>query len=332
MSVAGWNTIESDAGVFTYLVENLGVNDVQFEELLSLDADALAQLHPVYGVIFLFKYPTNAPYASSDKPLDGTFDRDATDHIFFARQTIQNACGTQALLSVLLNKKDQGSSDDPEHVDIGLTLESFRDFSMALPAEIRGEALSNSELIRDVHNSFARSSPFVDETQRAESDESEDAFHFVAYTPINGVLYELDGLQPAPISHGPCSQEDFPRRVMDVLQRRIARYEASEIRFNLLAMVRDLRIRARELGDYELLAREETKRRDWRFENALRRHNFVGFANEVLRGAVVAKLKEGGEAGYRKWIDDGKAKMQKRVEERRKGGGGGGGGDTEMEG
>lgn len=322
----GWNTIESDAGVFTYLLDNLGVKDVQFEELLSLDADALAQLHPVYGVIFLFKYPTNTPYTATDKPLDGTFDHDAAENIFFAAQTIQNACGTQALLSVVLNKNDPGAGD-AGFVEMGDSLSDFREFTMALPPEFRGEALSNSELIRDVHNSFAKSSPFVDETQRT-SGETEDAFHFVAYTPVNGTLYELDGLQPAPISHGSCTQEDFPLKVMDVLQRRIARYEATEIRFNLLAMIRDLRIRAREIGDFELLAREEKKRKDWRFENALRRHNFVGFAGEVLKGVVATKLKDG-EGAYKQWVDGATAKMKKRIEEKKKGGGGD---DIEMEG
>ncbi|KAH8652501.1 ubiquitin carboxyl-terminal hydrolase [Xylariales sp. PMI_506] len=308
----GWNTIESDAGVFTYLLDNLGVKDVQFEELLTLEPESLASLYPVYGVIFLFKYPTNEPYTSSDKPLDGTFDRDASERIFFAHQTIQNACGTQALLSVLMNKT--------EETDIGGPLRDFREFAMMLPPDIRGEALSNSELIRDVHNSFARSSPFVDETQRT-SGESEDAFHFVAYTPIGGTLYELDGLQPAPISHGACEQEDFPTKVMEVLQRRISRYEITEIRFNLMAMVRDMRIRAREIGDMDLLEREERKRRDWQFENALRRHNFVGFGGSVLKGVVEKKLQEGNGA-YDKWISDATAATRKRIESRKKGGGG----------
>ncbi|KAI1133848.1 ubiquitinyl hydrolase [Hypoxylon sp. FL0543] len=315
----GWNTIESDAGVFTFLLNNLGVQNVQFEELLTLEPEALAELYPVYGVIFLFKYPTDTPYTSTDKPLDGSFDRDAAERLWFAAQTIQNACGTQALLSVLMNR-------DSSEVDIGTQLQDFKEFTLALPPEFRGEALSNSELIRDVHNSFARSSPFVDETQR-QGGETEDAFHFVAYTPIDGTLYELDGLQPAPISHGACTAEDFPTKVIEVLQRRIARYDMSEIRFNLMAMVRDRRITAREIGDAEMLAREERKRRDWQFENALRRHNFVGFAGAVLKGVVDMKLKQG-DGAYEKWIEEAKAKTRQRLESRKKGGGE----DVEMEG
>lgn len=305
-------------GVFTYLLDNLGVRNIQFEELLSLDPSALAPLAPVYGVIFLFKFPTNAPY-TAEKPLDGTFDPDAAESLFFAHQTIQNACATQALLSVLLNKT---KSERDDGIEIGTALAEFRDFAMALPVDFRGEVLSNSELIRDVHNSFARSSPFVDETTRHPDAETEDAFHFIAYTPINGTLYELDGLQPSPISHGACADDGaFAEKVMEVIQRRIGRYGESEIRFNLLAMCRDLRVGAREIGDLETLEREAAKRRDWQFENALRRHNFVGFAGEVLKGVVGVKLAENGggkkgEEAYDKWVGDATSRMKKRLEDR----------------
>lgn len=69
-------------------------------------------------------------------------------------------------------------------------------------------------------------------------------------------------------------------------------------------MCRDLRVRAREFGDVELLEREERKRQGWLFENALRRHNFVGFAGEVLKGVVGGKLDEGGEEACGKWVEE----------------------------
>ncbi|KAG9239217.1 ubiquitin carboxyl-terminal hydrolase-like protein isozyme L5 [Amylocarpus encephaloides] len=307
----GWNTIESDAGVFTFLLDNLGVKDVQFEELTDLDPDLLRQLSPIYGVIFLFKYPTGEKPNSDGTPKGGSYDHAAAENLFFAAQTIQNACGTQALLSVLLNKDSE--------IDVGAPLREFKEFTAGFPAEVRGEALSNSEAIREVHNSFARSSPFVDETQRM-ATEDDDVYHFIAYTSINGTLYELDGLQPAPISHGSSSVEEFPEKVIPVLQRRIERYPGNEIRFNLLAMVRDQRIHARSIGDQEMVYLEEQKRNQWQFENALRRHNFIGFAGEVLKGVIGEKLKEGPEA-YTAWIEDAKKKTKQGAEERKKGGG-----------
>jgi ubiquitin carboxyl-terminal hydrolase L5 len=80
---------------------------------------------PIYGVIFLFKYLSTS--SRSSEPADGKFDFDASENIFFAQQTIQNACGTQALLSVLLNLED---------VDVGVGLKEFRDFTSGFPSEV----------------------------------------------------------------------------------------------------------------------------------------------------------------------------------------------------
>ena len=105
--------------------------------------------------------------------------------------------------------------------------------------------------------------------------------------------------------------------IVPVLQRRIERYPAGEVRFNLMAVCRDLRIRAQEIGDLEGLAREKRKRRAWEWENALRRHNFVGFTGEVLKAVVRQKLEESGGDGYKKWVEDAKAVTEKRMKERR---------------
>ncbi|KAF1811824.1 ubiquitin carboxyl-terminal hydrolase 2 [Eremomyces bilateralis CBS 781.70] len=303
----GWNTIESDAGVFTFLLQELGAKDVQFEELFALDANAIRELSPVHGVIFLFKYigPSSDQEAGSGAATSGKLDSEAAERIFFARQVIQNACGTQALLSVLLNKDDE--------IEIGDKMREFKDFTSAFPVDLRGEALSNSELIRTAHNTFARSSPFIDETQRP-ADASDDVYHFIAYSSIAGRLYELDGLEPAPRDHGLCTTNEFPDKVIPILQERISRYPEGEVRFNLMAMCRDLRVRAREIGDQESLEREEKKRRDWVWENALRKHNFVGFVGELTNGVVRSKVETG---DYQAWVDAAKEKTRKRVEERR---------------
>ena len=42
---------------------------------------------------------------------------------------------------------------------------------------------------------------------------NEDTFHFVAYVPINGRLYELDGLREGPIDLGKCDQSDWLKAV-----------------------------------------------------------------------------------------------------------------------
>ena len=52
--------------------------------------------------------------------------------LFFARQVINNACGTQALLSVLLNIKD-------EKTQLGETLANFVDFAGCLDSEMKGK-------------------------------------------------------------------------------------------------------------------------------------------------------------------------------------------------
>ena len=193
-------------------------------------------------------------------------------------------------------------------IEIGPALQEFKEFTAVLPCDVRGEALSNSgigylsailiiDLIRATHNSFARSDPFhSDETRVATEDD--DVYHFISFAVINDMLLELDGLQPGPINHGPCTDDVFPDRVLSLLRDRISnRFNQGEIGFNVLAVTKDPRTALRDNPSEEnkqLLEMEERKRRKWANENVLRRHNFVNMVYLVAKAAVEQSIREHG--------------------------------------
>ena len=181
-----WCTIESDPGVFTELVKKMGAPTVQVEEVYSLeDDDLINRVQPhIYGFIFLFKWTKDI----EKKDYLQDYDQD----LFFARQIVNNACATQAILSVLLNAP----------IAIDGCLKEFHEFAKQFPPEERGLALSNSEAIRVLHNSFSRPEPFIFKEDKRKKKKESDSYHFVSYVPHKGNLYELDGLQPGPILIG----------------------------------------------------------------------------------------------------------------------------------
>lgn len=170
-------------------------------------------------------------------------------------------------------------------------------------------------MIRTVHNSFARSDPFVNDMHDPSAKESEDLFHFIAYTPINGHLYELDGLQEGPRNHGPCPGDTWLDQVGPIIQERMDRYTGGEIRFNLMALVDDrIKVYETKMQEYQNqltalqekeghdgpevgswlrseiehlkadIQKEQDKRTKQSRENKLRRHNFVPLIYEILKG------------------------------------------------
>nr|XP_046156429.1 ubiquitin carboxyl-terminal hydrolase isozyme L5-like isoform X1 [Oncorhynchus gorbuscha] len=298
-SAGEWCLMESDPGVFTELIKGFGCKGAQVEEIWSMEPENFENLKPVHGLIFLFKWqPGEAPAGSivQDSRLD---------NIFFAKQVINNACATQAIVSVLLNCT---------HSDmlLGETLTEFREFSLSFDAAMKGLALSNSEVIRQVHNGFARQQMFEFDAKSSAKDE--EAFHFVSYVPVNGRLYELDGLREGPIDLGVCNQDDWINAVRPVIEKRIQKYSEGEIRFNLMAIVSDrkmiyerkiaeLQIQLAEeepmdtdqsstllssiqseIAKYQLLIDEENqKRKQYKIENIRRKHNYLPFIMELLK-------------------------------------------------
>ncbi|KAK4530316.1 hypothetical protein CCYA_CCYA04G1173 [Cyanidiococcus yangmingshanensis] len=302
----GWCTIESDPGVFTAMIGELGVRGVQVDELVDLSEEGFVAANfagPIYGLIFLFKYdellaaPIAEPLSASELP----------PGLSFSRQIIRNACATQAVLAVLLNARQRG-------LHLGRLLAEYAEFAEALDAETRGELLANAREICAVHNSFTPHRGILLEEDPALRDllPHEDAFHYVSYVPFAGHVYELDGLQTGPSCLGaypntPSSSESLEqntsstrvendtgpdmswvRIALDGVRRRIARGTGHELRFSVLVVHRDsreeLRTRAAS-GDQMAAARlleEESKHHQWQRENTLRRMDLMPLGIRLL--------------------------------------------------
>ncbi|KAK2165522.1 hypothetical protein LSH36_49g07011 [Paralvinella palmiformis] len=317
MSGAGeWCLIESDPGVFTELIKGFGlhllgpsswqhdiahgirvnsdacVKGVQVEELWSLDPENFENLRPIHGLIFLFKWKAD------DEPQGSLVMDNRLDKIFFAKQVINNACATQAILSILLNCSHP-------NLELGKDLTTFKEFVMTFDPATKGLSLSNSNVIRSVHNSFARQQMFEFDQKAASKDD--DVYHFVSYMPIEGRLYELDGLKEGPIDHGQIPTEtDWLDVVRPILEKRIQKYSADEIHFNLMAVMSDRRSKYQkrideinqliqsgtmetddlhsEISKLELLIKDEQNKMDrYKVENIRRKHNYLPFIMEMLK-------------------------------------------------
>ncbi|XP_022322175.2 ubiquitin carboxyl-terminal hydrolase isozyme L5-like [Crassostrea virginica] len=294
-SAGDWCLIESDPGVFTELIRGFGCEGLQVEELWSLDASSFENLKPVYGLIFLFKWqPESEP--------EGSIVQDSRlEKIFFAKQVINNACATQAILSVILNCPE---SD----IKLGPTLTQFKEFAQAFDPALRGLTLSNSDTIREVHNSFSRQQMFEFDEKMAKKDD--DVFHFVSYLPIDGRLYELDGLKEGPVDLGAIPHDtDWLDVVRPVLEKRMQKYSTDEIHFNLMAIVSDrkamyqkrlkeLQNRGMEVEEDQLeisqlmvkIQEEDAKMKRYKVENIRRKHNYLPFIMELLK--ILAEQKQ----------------------------------------
>lgn len=295
-----WCTIESDPGVFTEMLSELGCNSVELEELYMLDDDALLKLEAsgkVHGLIFLFKWmgKQQQEHAATKTPLA---ESDIPPNLFFAHQVTTNACATQAILSVVLNA---GLSQE----QLGSTLNDFGQFTTSFPPQLVGEAISSSPEIKACHNRFGRTDAFLQEGKVHTPTDDAEAFHFVAYVPLNNAVYELDGLQSGPIVVGSVEEEkNWLSIAREAIQERMTA-GGDHVKFNLMAVIQDKRIKLKETIEtldpassecaaaVADLQHEETKREQWKIENQRRRHNYVPLCMQLIQElAKAGKLPE----------------------------------------
>ncbi|PSN50046.1 hypothetical protein C0J52_04204 [Blattella germanica] len=230
----GWLELESDPGLFTLLLEDFGVKGVQVEEIYDLQKSLEG---PIYGFIFLFRWieERRSRRKTVDQSESFVKDEDVVNSIFFAQQMVPNSCATHALLSVLLNCPT---------IHLGATLSRLKAHTTGMCPENKGWAIGNTPELAKAHNSHA-----MPQAKRRLNDSSAistgrytgEAYHFVSYVPIRGRLFELDGLKPFPIDHGPWGEkEDWTEKFHCVIADRLGIATGEhDICFNLMAVVPD---------------------------------------------------------------------------------------------
>ncbi|XP_075209883.1 ubiquitin carboxyl-terminal hydrolase calypso isoform X2 [Lycorma delicatula] len=235
----GWLELESDPGLFTLLLEDFGVKGVQVEEIYDLQKSLDS---PVYGFIFLFRWIEERRSRRKIVDQSDIFvkNEEVVNNIFFAQQMVPNSCATHSLLSVLLNCPS---------IHLGETLSRLKVHTSGMNPENKGWAIGNTPELAKAHNSHAmpQAKRRLDKSTGISTGRyTGEAYHFVSYVPINGRLFELDGLKPFPMDHGPWGEnEDWTEKFRRVITDRlgIATGEKyNDIRFNLMAVVPDKRL------------------------------------------------------------------------------------------
>ncbi|KAF7330047.1 Ubiquitin carboxyl-terminal hydrolase [Mycena kentingensis (nom. inval.)] len=208
--------LESDPEIFTELIVNLGVRDLQFHDILSLDlADVapsgpLALPGPVYALVFIFpttqEYEAELKAAKQQARLDGTQYRGFghEEPVVWYEQTIGNACGLYAVLHAVSNL----GAARKAHLVPDCTLDKFLQECIPLDPVKRAEALESSQAIADAHRKAA-----IQGSTAVPDAEDEVDHHYICFVKSpDGRIYELDGDK-----NGYVDQESFLEGERDLL-------------------------------------------------------------------------------------------------------------------
>lgn len=181
-------------------MHKLGVPEKwMMQDVWSLDPDCIETLQkPILSIVLLFPC-TDEYYKFRDQQFEDikTKGQTISPNVYYMKQVVPNACGTVALIHGVANKKDQIELTDGH-------LKTFIEDSKDLDPIQKGELLEKAENIINLHKEIACGGQ-----TEAPAPECPVNYHFVAFTEVDGCIYELDGRKEFPINHGPISDPNM---------------------------------------------------------------------------------------------------------------------------
>ncbi|KAK4161666.1 ubiquitin carboxyl-terminal hydrolase [Cladorrhinum sp. PSN259] len=230
----GWVELESEPQFLSEIMNAWGVTGAIVQELWSVDQEELSRLRrPVYGLVLLSKYTAKAPP-----------ETEKTDDLpWFANQTTSNACGTYALMNIVMNH---------EELSLGAKLKQVKEETKDLNSPQRGYVISKNTWLRSIHNSYARRLELMAESLVLQNQVDSDTerkrrpspnkktktrktggglavHHFVGFVPVGNSVWYLDGMRKeGPVHLGKFDDgQDWTTLVEPVIQERAAKQAKS---------------------------------------------------------------------------------------------------------
>lgn len=245
-----WCTVESEPVIWTQLLRDVGARNTEVVEVYTIDEEGFSVVTPAHGIVFCMVF--NTKYDPSEQEVV------CPEGLWFANQVEDNACGTYAIMNIIMNSPD---------VELSTELANFKEYSKALTPPHKGLAVASFEFLKSAHNSFGRRTEMDDldlnqadayksskrgfrtksekkrkgkktgEDEDEEIDENDMAYHYIAYVHVDGAIWELDGLKRQPVKFQTCEHKDWLKAIGPGLRERIALYPKTLERFACLALV-----------------------------------------------------------------------------------------------
>ncbi|XP_051882294.1 ubiquitin carboxyl-terminal hydrolase isozyme L3 [Pristis pectinata] len=198
----------------------------QFGDVFGMDPELLSLVpRPVCSILLLFpvteKYETFKQAEEANIKAEG---QKVNPHVYFMKQTINNACGTIGLIHALANNQDKLEFES------GSVMKKFLEDSACLTPEEKAQYLEKDESIRVTHEFSAQEG----QTEAPSLDEKVD-LHFISFVNVDGHLYELDGRKPFPINHGDTTADSLLEDAIEVCKKFMQR-DPDELRFTVMAL------------------------------------------------------------------------------------------------
>ncbi|RNF00877.1 ubiquitin carboxyl-terminal hydrolase [Trypanosoma conorhini] len=228
-----WLPIESNPNVMNAYLKALGVTNpkVEFCDVYGLEPDLLGFVpRPVFAMLLL--YPISPEMDAGDAKAMEMCAAEANEFvakndIFFSRQTVENACGTMAILHAVMNNLDcVGDLRKDSPLDYLLTV------GLNKMPEGRASLIESSSELDAAHMEASVGGVTPNQAIDASID-----LHFTCFVHAKGQCVELDGRKPHPLLHGACAgNEEFVKVAAEAIQAKMSR-DAGSLRFNIIALV-----------------------------------------------------------------------------------------------